>query len=63
MLDIKFIRENQELVKASLKNRNLKFELGPFLDLDDSRRKALSELESLLGQRNKSNDDISAVLK
>jgi len=63
MLDIKFIRENQEVVKQSLKNRNLRFDLDAVIRIDDSRRKILSELEELRAQRNKANDQISVLLK
>ena len=63
MLDIKFIRENQDLVKQSLKNRNLKLDLGGLIKLDDSRRQILIELEELRAQRNKANDEISLFLK
>jgi len=63
MLDIKFIRENTELVKQSLKNRNLKLDLDALIKLDDARRQALSKLEDLRAKRNKANDEISALLK
>ncbi|MFH0826802.1 MAG: serine--tRNA ligase [Candidatus Omnitrophota bacterium] len=63
MLDIKFIRENQELIKTALKNRNLKLELDSLVKLDDSRRKLLFELENLRGLRNIANDEISVLLK
>jgi seryl-tRNA synthetase len=63
MLDIKFIRENLDLVKDSLKARGLKLELDNLLKLDDSRRKALNEVEELRAEKNKANDEISALLK
>jgi seryl-tRNA synthetase len=63
MLDLKFIRENLELVKQSIKNRNLKIDLDAFIKLDDSRRKILAELEDLRAKQNKANDEISALLK
>jgi len=63
MLDIKFIRENQDLVKQSLAERNLKLNLDDLLKLDDARRKALVELESLRTQKNKANDEITLLLK
>ena len=63
MLDIKFIRENLELVKQSLKNRNLKLDLDSLVELDDARREILSRLEDLRAKRNKANDEISALLK
>jgi len=63
MLDLKFIRENQELVEKSIRERNLKLDLGGFVRLDDVRRRTLAELEELRAQKNKANDEISALLK
>lgn len=63
MLDIKFIRENQDTVRQSLRDRNLKLTLDEFIGLDESRRKILSELEGLRAERNKANDEISKLLK
>ena len=63
MLDIKFIRENQEAVRQSIKNRNLKIDLDGLIKYDDSRRVILNELEGLRAQRNKANDEISVLLK
>ena len=63
MLDIKFIRENPELVKKSIQDRNLKLDLDVILKLDDSRRQTLSELENLRQEKNKANDEITALLK
>jgi len=63
MLDIKFIRENLDIVKKSLDDRNLKIDLGRVLDLDARRRGLLTELEDLRSQRNKANDEISILLK
>jgi len=63
MLDIKFIRENTELVKQALRNRNLKLDLDAFIKLDSERRDILSKLEDLRAKRNKANDEISLLLK
>ena len=63
MLDIKFIRENQDLVKQAIKNRALKIDLESVIKIDDARREALSEFEELRAKRNKANDEISALLK
>jgi len=63
MLDIKFIRENLDLVKQSLLDRNLKLDLSELTQLDDSRRKILGELEGLRAQKNKANDAITSLLK
>ncbi len=63
MLDLKFIRENQELVEKSIRERNLKLDLGSLVRLDDVCRRTLAELEELRAQKNKANDEISALLK
>ncbi|MCM8801245.1 MAG: serine--tRNA ligase [Candidatus Omnitrophica bacterium] len=63
MLEIKFIRQNLDLVKNSIINRGLKLDLDDLIKLDDSRRKILAELEGLRFQQNKANDEINALLK
>ena len=63
MLDIKFIRENPDLVKKALKDRALKFDLDGLIKLDETRRQVLSELEKLRAEKNRANDEISALLK
>ncbi len=63
MLDIKFIRENPDLIKKSIKDRAWKLDLDGLIKLDDSRRKILTELENLRAEKNKANDEITALLK
>jgi seryl-tRNA synthetase len=63
MLDIKFIRENQDLVKESIQKRNLKFDLDGLIKLDDSRRQVLMQLEVYRSEKNKANEEITALLK
>jgi len=63
MLDLKFIRENPDLVKKSLQDRNLKLDLNVLSKLDETRRKLLVEIEELRAKQNKANDEISALLK
>src|SRR5512137_2951193 len=63
MLDIRFIRENLDLVKDGLKNRNSKLNIDEVIELDNARKKILIELEELRSQKNKANDEISALLK
>ena len=53
MLDIKFIRENPEIVKKSIRNRRLKTDIENLLKLDTDRRKILMELEDLKAKRNR----------
>ncbi|MFH1031380.1 MAG: serine--tRNA ligase [Chloroflexota bacterium] len=47
MLDLKFIRDNLDLVRESLKNRNDTAPLDEIIELDRERRKKLLELEEL----------------
>ncbi|MFA6320806.1 MAG: serine--tRNA ligase [Candidatus Omnitrophota bacterium] len=63
MLDIKFIRENPQVVKDALKARNSKIDLDELLTLDEERRKLLAEVETLKAERNKANDEITAAMK
>ena len=63
MLDIKFIRDNPEVVKRALKSRNSKINIDELLSLDEKRRKLLVETETLKAERNKANDEISAAIK
>lgn len=63
MLDIKFIRENQDLVRQAIENRALKVDIDAVIKIDAARRKALSEFEELASCRNKANDEIGILLK
>jgi seryl-tRNA synthetase len=63
MLDLKFIRGNRELVEKAIKDRGLKLDLDDLIEFDNSRRKILTELEELRAQKNKANDEITALLK
>ncbi len=52
MLDIKFIRENAELVKTGAKNKNFDVDIDRLIALDDQRRAKLGEIESTRAKRN-----------
>ena len=52
MISIKFIRDNIELVKESLLNRNSKVDLDLILELDVSRRSIIKSVEALKADRN-----------
>lgn len=47
MLDLRFIRENAELIKEMLKNRGSDIDIQEFLKLDIERRELLSEVEEI----------------
>lgn len=63
MLDIKFVRENIELVKTALKNRNYDIDLDELFEIDLDRRKIVKEVEELKNQRNRSSEEIGILKK
>jgi seryl-tRNA synthetase len=62
MLDIKFIKENIDLVRTGIAHKNQQIDLDMVLALDETRRKLLTEVESLKALRNRTSEEI-AVLK
>ena len=52
MLDIKFVRENQEAVAEAMKNRHAEWDGARFADLDDRRGAAIVKEEALQAERN-----------
>ncbi len=59
MLDVKFIRENLDLVKKSTKEKGYKVDVEEIVALDDKRKKELARVEELRRQRN----EIAAKMK
>jgi seryl-tRNA synthetase len=53
MLDIKFIRENAELVKANTKNRLVDVDVDTLLSVDKERRATEAKIDELRAERNK----------
>lgn len=45
MLDMRFVRENVDLVRQSLKARNAKADLDGLLELDKNRREIIQKVE------------------
>ena len=58
MLDIKFIRENADLVKEAARKKNSTFDVAELITVDDSRRAILTEVETM---RSKQNEIANAV--
>src|SRR3989344_5595899 len=52
MLDIKFIRDNQEKVRQAIKNKLSNANLDHLLSLDEQRKKLIMESESVRARRN-----------
>ena len=62
MLDINLIRENPELVRTSLKNRQMDVSpVDDILKLDEKRRALLTEVEKLKAERNAVSKEISKM--
>lgn len=59
MLDINFIRENQELVKEGARKKLIDFDLDRLISLDDSRREILQAVEEKRAKQNKVSDEIA----
>jgi len=47
MLDIKFIRNNKELIKEAIKNKNINLDLEELLSLDKKRRDLIKKIDKL----------------
>ena len=72
MLDIKFIRENPELVRQGIKNKNETDKVDDLLKLDEQRRELILKTDDLKHKRNevssqipkmkKAGEDVTAVL-
>ncbi len=63
MLDIKFIRENPDVVKQALVNRKAEADVDGLLALDQKRRAAITQAESLKTERNAASKTIGGLMK
>ncbi len=62
MLDIKFVRDNQEAVAEAMKNRHASWDASRFSELDEARRAAITEEESLQAERNTASKSIGQMM-
>ena len=67
MLDIKYVRENPDILKQALASRRvdpaIAAKVDEVVELDRQRRAILVDVEALRAERNKANDEISALKK
>jgi len=63
MLDLKFIRENPELVRQAIINKNDKADLDGLLALDVKRREIIGQVESARAEQNKVTIKIAEMKK
>jgi seryl-tRNA synthetase len=63
MLDIKFIRENPELVRQGLLNKNSKDVVDEIISCDEERRSFIIKTDELKAKRNQASSQIPAMKK
>lgn len=63
MLDIRFIRENPDIIETALNNRHAKWDFGAFRELDESRRDIIQRVETLKARRNAASKEIGQMMK
>jgi len=61
MLNLKFIRENIELVQANITNKNEKANVGEIVEFDKERRRIIGEVEQAKNQRNVASKEIAQL--
>ena len=55
MLDIKFIKENPEIVKKAIQDKQMNIDLDYFLEIDEKRKELLIKVEEFNSLKNKNN--------
>ena len=63
MLDLKFIRENPELVKKGIENKNEKNRVDEILELDEKRRDLILKTDELKAKRNQVSQQVGQIKK
>ncbi len=58
MLDIKFIRENKDIVQEGAKKKRVDFNVDRLIQVDDERLKKLKEVEEIRSEHNRISNDI-----
>jgi seryl-tRNA synthetase len=61
MLDIKFIRENLEIVKLAAKKKHITIDLDRLVAVDESRREVMSKVEVKKAEQNKVSNEIASA--
>ena len=61
MLDIAYIRENADIVKAAIHNKRIALDLDELLQVDQKRRRLTTSVEQLRARRNRLASSISEV--
>ncbi|MFQ5540832.1 MAG: serine--tRNA ligase [Candidatus Paceibacteria bacterium] len=61
MLDIRFIRDNLDVVKAGAKKKRIDIDLDRLLEVDDTRRALLAEVEEMRARQNEASKTIASA--
>lgn len=61
MLDIKFIRENKDLVDLAAKKKRIKFNVNELISSDDKRKELLSKVEAKRAEQNQVSAEIVKI--
>jgi len=61
MLDIKYIRENPELIKEGCRKKQIKVDIDQLLEIDKKRKELMLALEDARAQKNKANEEIKQL--
>lgn len=61
MLDIKFIRENLDIVKMAATKKHINIDLDRLMTVDDSRRDIMSSLEAKKAEQNRVSKDVASA--
>ena len=61
MLDIRFIRENKDLVTAAAKKKRIKFDVEELITADDKRRTLMTSTEKKRAEQNAASEKITKV--
>jgi seryl-tRNA synthetase len=63
MLDLKWIRENTDILQKALKAKNTEIDLASLNNLDQERRQLLTQVEDLRAKKNAANDEIGKCIQ
>lgn len=63
MLDLRFIRENPDLVRQGIKNKNEKERVDELLGLDEKRRELIKNTEELKAKKNRVSQEVGRLKK
>jgi seryl-tRNA synthetase len=61
MLDIKFIRENKDIVALAAKRKHIDFDVEALISIDDERRALLTAIEEKRSRQNSASDAIAQI--